>query len=288
MANAYSNNMNGFINLKYEKNAALHLILGLFTTYIIIQSLYIIVLVTSDSQHNVFNGVILPNIAIQPWVDFTFRPWTILTYALTHANFFEMVTNLFWLYVFGNVIQAQIGYRNIIPLYGFSVLLAGAIFLAISYFIQSIQGSYYLLGFYAGNVAFAVAALIINPFYKIPFTKSLQIPTYIPFIVYAILTAIVMFPKADYAMLILILAGGFVGGLYAIMVKSGFDIGRKLYYIWDKTHDNFTPPSELKAEAALNDIDDETILNINKKIEEQGINYLSTKEIDILNRWRNK
>lgn len=288
MADAYSHNMNGFIDLKYEKNAALHLVLGLFTTYIIIQSLYVIILVTSASQHNVFNGVILPNIAIQPWSDFTFRPWTILTYALTHANFLEMITNLFWLYVFGNVIQAQIGYRNIIPLYAFATLLAGGIYILATYFFHKIPGSYYLLGFYAGNVAFAVAAIVINPGYNIPFTRSLKVPSWLPFIIYLALMTIRFLPEEDYATLVLCTAGGAIGAVYGLLVKNGLDIGRKIYNIWDKTHDSFTPMSEVQAEAQLNDIDDATIAAINKKIDEQGINYLSTKEIEILNRWRNK
>lgn len=288
MANAYSHNMNGFIDLKYEKNAALHLVLGLFTTYIIIQSLYVIILVTSASQHNVFNGVMLPNLAIQPWADFTFRPWTILTYALTHASFFEMLTNLFWLYIFGNVIQAQIGYRNVIPLYALATLLAGGVYILATYFFHKIPGSYYILGFYAGNVAFAVAAIVINPGYNIPFTRTFKVPSWVPFIIFLILMTIRFLPEEDYAMLVLCTAGGAVGALYGILVKNGFDIGRKIYNIWDKTHDNFTPTSEVEAEAILNDIDDATIAAINKKIDEEGINYLSTKEIEILNRWRNK
>ena len=48
------------------------------------------------------------------------RPWTILTMQFSEVKVFLAISNIFWLWVFGNLIQDLIGGDKLIPLYLYS------------------------------------------------------------------------------------------------------------------------------------------------------------------------
>lgn len=281
-------------SLKYEKNAILQLVLGLLVTYIIMQSLYIIVLVVSANQHNILHGVMIPNIGLQPFHDFIFRPWTLITYSLGHIGFFEMATNLAWLYLFGNIIQNLLGYKDVVPLYFFSTIVGGLIYLLLSYVGVKVPGSYYLVGSYPANAAFAIAAVTLAPNYKVSLNDQIKFSIWIPFIIFWALLLTLLIPSQNINMLLLVVIGGALGFIYMILVKNGFSIGKYLYKFWEGTNKAFSPNENNSNQGhrthVLSHKKDDEIRIINTildKINESGITSLTQKEKEILEHWKN-
>src|SRR5690606_13485808 len=161
-------------------------------------------LVVSANQHNILHGVMVPNIGLQPFHDFIYRPWTLITYSLGHIGFFELATNLAWLYLFGNIIQNLIGYRDVVPLYFFSTIVTGVIYLLLSAAGIQFTVMHYLIGAYPGNAAFAVAAITLAPHYKVSLNDQIKFSIWIPFLIYIGLMFFLLVPAQNYAMLVMV------------------------------------------------------------------------------------
>ncbi len=282
-------------SLKYEKNAILQLVLGLLVTYIIMHSLYVIVLVLSKDQHNILNGVIVPNVALQPFYDFIYRPWTLITYSLGHLGFFEMVSNLAWLYLFGNVLQNLIGYRDIVPLYFFACLLSGIIYLILSWTGLQLPGNVYNLGSYPANIAFAIAAITLAPQYRVSLNDQIRFSIWVPFIIYVLLVMMLLIPSQNYTMLLMMGIGAVLGFVYILLLKNGTSIGRLTYKLWDGTNNAFDAQRKEASKRSQTHVlshhknDNITAINIIlDKINENGITSLTAKEKELLQNWKDK
>ena len=59
------------------------------------------------------------------------RPWVLFTAMFTQMNLILMVSNMFWLWTFGYILQDLIGERRVFPLYLYSGLAAVVVFLFI-------------------------------------------------------------------------------------------------------------------------------------------------------------
>jgi membrane associated rhomboid family serine protease len=55
------------------------------------------------------------------------RPWTLVTYMFLHAGLWHLVFNMIALYFFGPRVEARLGERHFIALYGFSGLMAALV-----------------------------------------------------------------------------------------------------------------------------------------------------------------
>jgi len=62
------------------------------------------------------------------------RPWTIITYMFTHESVWAVLPAMFWLWVFGYVLQDLTGNKRLIPIYIYGGL-AGALFYVVSYYL---------------------------------------------------------------------------------------------------------------------------------------------------------
>jgi membrane associated rhomboid family serine protease len=98
------------------------------------------------------------------------RPWVLFTAIFTQMNLILMISNMFWLWTFGYILQDLIGERRIFPLYlysGFaSVLVFLFIFNAVPQYAEAAQLLSYS-GATASILGVAVAATVISPQYRL-------------------------------------------------------------------------------------------------------------------------
>ena len=60
---------------------------------------------------------------------FIYRPWTIITYAFSHAGFFHILMNMLVLYWFGMLISQYLGSAKLVNLYVLGALAGAVIFI---------------------------------------------------------------------------------------------------------------------------------------------------------------
>ena len=99
-----------------------------------------------------------------------YRPWTLLTYAFFHADFWHILFNLLYLYWFGRIFQVYHSEKRLLNLYLLGAF-AGSAFYITSYNLFPVfeQAKYqaYLLGASGAVWSIIAAAMATNPAYRI-------------------------------------------------------------------------------------------------------------------------
>jgi len=246
-------NLNKLSN--YGQNALMQLILASAVGFILSYIICVIVIVITPGQQMMVNGTletvsfhnaISPHIALQPFSVFVHKPWVLLTYPWAHAGptifaaFFNLLSNMLWLYCFGSVIQTLVGYKEIIPLFIFSYILSGCIYLGATAIWPDIPGSALALGALPSITAFAVGAITLSPQFKFYLGERLSIPLWVVLGLFLLLN-VGVFSNGNYNMLILAAGGALVGFTYIRLLKSGHQPGGVLYGISAKIQSWFAP-----------------------------------------------
>jgi len=286
----------------FGQNALIQLIAALGVGFILAYAMYIIILVFSPEQRMLVNGVlqqvtpynaISPYISLQSFQVFLHRPWIILTYGWAHLDFFNLLSNMIWLYCFGSVIQSLVGFKEIIPLYIFSYILSGCVFLGVSAIWPEMARGTMALGATQSIMAFAIGAITLSPNFKFYLGDRLAIPLWGVLIAFILLNGLT-FMRGNYALMILCAAGALVGFTYIRLLKSGYRPGGFLYRISERVQNWFTPEEfnesyhkrkrmetfqQLKSK---NKYSEEYIDSILDKINMKGYDSLTSEEKDVL------
>jgi len=182
-----------------------------------------------DFQKEIYQYVILlpSNIKI--------APWTFISFNWTHDNFWALFTNLFWLFVFGNILQNVSANRHLFPIYFYSGLIA-----ATSYVLHN--GQEPLIGAQTSVLAIALATLIIAPTYKTLSNIGKGIPAWLLIIIYLIITGL-SFKDITIEHSFSILLGGLSGLLYAFLLKKEIDLGAWMHQLLRSINNSLTPKS---------------------------------------------
>lgn len=281
----------------YRVNAALQLIVATSSTFIIFHMARISMYMLHIEKTEVFNRL-FPNFALSSLVDFKHKPWAIITYGWVHEGFFAWLTNMIWLYCFGSILQHLAGYKQLIPLFVYA-LLAGGVFYVCSQYIpiaalHPLPGQYFF-GAQAAVMAFAGAALVLNPKYRLYLTPQFGIPLPMIVGVYFIVNLAAYIP-AHYTILALC-SGGFITGLvFSFFLKNGYKPAQWIYDIMDKLN-HAAKPDEQKLRERKNTkrmeilrtmyepkhgIPQSLIDRLLDKINEQGYQSLSQTEKNTL------
>lgn len=99
------------------------------------------------------------------WRELLWHPWTPITSIFLHQSFWHILSNMIWLFLFGNIVGDLIGDRRVLPLYILGGLAGG-----VAYFISANLFSYvgaHALGASAAVMALGGAALILAPDYRV-------------------------------------------------------------------------------------------------------------------------
>jgi len=232
----------------YGHNALIQLIAASAVGFILAYAIYIIMLVLSPNQEIMVNHIpqkvtydnaISPYIGLQSFKVFLHRPWLLVTYAWAHTGFLNLLSNMLWLYCFGSVIQSLVGYKEIIPLFVFSYVIGGCIYLAVSAIWPDLPAAV-MLGATPGIMGFAIAAITLAPRYKFYLGDRFSIPLWAVLCLFLILN-VLSYASGNYGMLILCGGGGLVGFGYIRLLRAGNKPGAWLYQGGNKVQGWFSP-----------------------------------------------
>ncbi|MEI8279848.1 MAG: rhomboid family intramembrane serine protease [Bacteroidota bacterium] len=279
----------------YHSNAVLQLIAASGVGFILFNFIRVLMLVFGNDAAQALN-ITVPYIALPQLHFFAQKWWTLFTYGWSHMGFWEWLSNMFWLYCFGTVVQSLIGHKQIIPIFIYSLLLGG-IFYLIGQFIPGdiFQAHTYLLGAQAGVMGLAIASLTLAPKYRYYIGPNFSVPIIAVVTIYAILNLIVYIP-AQVPMLFLALGGGLSGFLYIKLLRSGYRVGEWAYDLFARMERTVTPDehklwqkNSKKRNDVLNKvytpkkgISQQRIDTILDKINQQGYESLTIDEKDAL------
>lgn len=180
-----------------------------------------------DFQKEIYQYVILLPAKIQE------APWTFISFNWTHDNFWVLFTNMFWLFIFGNILQNVNANRHLFPLYFYSGIIA-----ATTYLFN--QGHEPMIGAQTSVLAIALAAVIIAPNYKILPNIAKGIPTWLLTLTYALITALSLTTISIQESISIVL-GGLSGLLYAFLLKKEIDLGAWMHHLLSSINNSLTP-----------------------------------------------
>lgn len=180
-----------------------------------------------DFQREVYQYVVLhPN-------NLSNTAWTLFSFNWTHDSFWNLFTNLFWLLIFGSILQNNGHNKHLFPLYFYSGLVAG-----ISYVV--LQGPIPMLGAQTSVMAIAIAAVLSVPQYKLFPNVANGIPTWLIFLIYLVVTMASLF-QVPFLLASAVVIGGLSGGLYVYLLKRGIDIGNWMHLLLNKINKSLSP-----------------------------------------------
>lgn len=295
MRTVYRRSVQPFIP-PYKENGALQLIVASGVTFIMFHFVRVVMLIMDINKEKVF-AYTFPNIGLPNLETFQQKWWTIFTYGWVHHGFFDWITNMIWLYCFASVLQSLAGYKQIIPLFFYSLLIGGGFYLGSQFIETDIfhPGNTYFLGSQAGVIALGVAALTLAPHYRLYLAPTFSIPLALIVGIYAVLDIIVYIPNQTNA-LMLCVGGALTGFVYSQLLKKGFRPGEYLYDLLGKIQRLTTPNEaaliEKKSRKRIEilrtmyepkkGISQDRIDEILDKINDRGYHSLSREEKDIL------
>lgn len=279
-----------FKYIDVNKNSVLQLIIFLAVCFILIQAVNIVLIIVLDYGGQTLSTVTVPNLAIKDWSHFLQKPWVLLSYSIGHAGFFTLLSNMIWLYVFGNLIQVLIGYKEIIPLYIITTILSAIIYLVATAFLPN-AATYYILSSLSGVVGIAFGALALSPTYRLYLGERFSFPLWSLMIVFLLLSSVLMSSTGSLSW-ILYLSSAAIGYGYIYLVKSGYKIGSHFYNAYFSLINKMTPRDDhptydwpldkLKNASIQNNANQSEIDKILDKINEKGMGSLTKKEKQLL------
>lgn len=177
--------------------------------------------------------------ALAPLQQFKEHPWTLLTYGWMHRGFMEWLSNMVWMYCFGNVVQNLVGHKQVIPTFIYGQLLGGLLFLA-TWLIPGLSSPQVsIMTANAGVMALAAATVTIAPKYRFYLGESFSIPLLVVVGIYLALNLMVY--SAHLPLLMMSLGGLLAGYLTMTFLKRGFRPGAWMYGITSGVSGAFTP-----------------------------------------------
>lgn len=208
------------------------------------------------------------------------RWWTVFTYTFCHHGFWEWLSNMLWLYAFGNVVQNLIGYKQIIPLYVYGVIFAGLAFMAVQFLPNAaLPSTTLLMGAQGGILALMAAAITLSPKYRLYLSEYFSVPLLLLagiFLALMLINSNFQIPHLSF--IAVSIAVGFV---YIKLLQSGFQPGAWAYRIYNKI-DKAVNPKDLKETRKRTIPQDVAVDEILDKVNENGFHSLSEKEKDFL------
>jgi len=230
------------------------------------------------------------------------RPWALITAIFTQLNTFLMLSNLFWLWTFGYILQDLVGNRKIIPLYLYGGILGGIVFILTFNLIpqlQTLKGTEVFFGSATSVVAIALATTVISPQYRLFPMINGGIPLWIITLVFFIIDFASMSGKPGWLFSHMASAG--FGFFFGRALLHGNDWGAWMNTLYDRFTNLFNPEKKarkknpVKQEVFYNtggqqpykkttNLTQQKVDEILDKINQKGYERLTEEEKDLLRR----
>ena len=189
-------------------NAVLQLIILSSVLYLILAVIWAIIRIVYPDDGN-FYVYFVPALGLPALSLLKYHFWTVVTYGwfLYPGRFWELFTNMLWVYCFGSVIQFLVGHRQVFPLY--------------------------IYGIVAG------ASVTLSPQYRLYLTEYFSIPLAVVAGVFALL---IVLSTGFYLPSLLMLVGGATAGyVYIKILRAGYRPGAWLYSLIETVEGLVTP-----------------------------------------------
>jgi membrane associated rhomboid family serine protease len=290
------------MNLGQDGNALVQLLILNAVIFVVLKFIYVVFLLTNASMDgyftHVFNWFILPASAEK----LAWRPWTIISFMFTDYQLLHFISNMFWLWSFGYILQDLTGNRKLVPIYLYGGLVGAFLFVLVHMVVPGFQANAQTDSLFGGNcsiAAVAIATTVVSPDYRIFPMISGGIPLWILTLVFLLLN----FSGIDHGGMATSIAyggGAVTGWLFIYLLRSGRDCSIWINQFFDWLADLFNPdkkkkPKNKKDEFYYNvsgtqpykkipNITQKRIDEILDKINQQGYRYLTSEEKEILKR----
>lgn len=232
------------ILLGQDNNALVLLFAINMLMFVGIISLKIIYYLTGSTAElfysQVLNWLSLPASSTQ----FAVRPWTLLTYMITHHSIWQLVSTMLWLWCFGYILQDLAGNNKLIPLYIYGGVTGAVVFILTNSLVpvlaKDLATTAPMLGAGAAVMTIAVATTTLAPNYRIFPLISGGIPLWV---------VALLFVAIDFATLAGVnaglgaahLAAGIVGFFFIRQMHRGQDWARWMNSFAGWVDDLFNP-----------------------------------------------
>ncbi|MBA3829971.1 MAG: rhomboid family intramembrane serine protease [Taibaiella sp.] len=279
----------------YSRNSVIQLIVASGVGYVSIQLVRICILMFTN-KYDAFYQIVIPDLALPALPLYKTKVWTLLTYGWVHLGFWELFSNMIWLYCFGNLVQVMVGYKQVIPLFIYS-LISGGIFYLLCQLIPGLTpvGGLSLLGCQAGLMGLAAAAVTLTPTYRFYIGPTFSLPLPVIAGVFALL--MLMNTHLMLPLIFLLLGGALCGFVFIKLLRNGYKPGEWAYNLLEKMEKMVTPGNNvgwnknnkkrnqvLNTYSIKNGISQKRVDELLDKINQKGYNSLSAEEKDLLTR----
>jgi membrane associated rhomboid family serine protease len=229
------------------------------------------------------------------------RPWTVLTHMFVHDGLWHIFGNMLWLWMFGYILQDLTGNRKIVPIFIYGALAGAVSFLLLYNFAPAFKGQAShatALGASAGVMAVAVATTMVSPGYRIfPMLRG-GIALWVITVAYLVID-LATIPYTNPGGRVAHLAGGFMGFLFIVFMKRGYDWSDWMSNFFDWVNNLFNPDKPRKGKSVreqlfykssglpfhkTSNITQQRIDEILDKINQQGYQFLTEEEKEMLKR----
>src|SRR5450432_1492843 len=288
--------------LGQDGNALVQLLVLNAVVFVVLKFVYVCFILGNSSEASflthVYNWFVLPaNPEKIAW-----RPWTLISFMFTDQQLFRFISNMFWLWSFGYILQDLTGNRKLISIYLYGGIGGALIYILAHYIFPNAHIRIDEDALAAANcsiAAVAVATTMVSPDYRIFPMISGGIPLWILTLVYLLINFSGV-ENGDIATYLAYGAGAGTGFLFIYLLRRGTDGSVWINQFFDWCEDLFNPdkkkkPRNKKDEFYYNvagtqpykkipNITQKRIDEILDKINQQGYRFLTSEEKEILKR----
>lgn len=226
--------------------------------------------------------------------DLLYKPWTLITYAFVHADFWHLVFNLLILNFASRLFLTFFTQKQFLGLYILSAIFAGLIFVG-AFFLLGIPAP--LVGASAAIMAIVFASATYAPMYQLRLLLIGNVKLWHIAAVFLILD-LVQLPTTNMGGHVAHLGGAFFGFLYIKLLQNGTDLSLIITKILDffanifkpkkstpfkKVHRNpVKPQQKMASKIVTKDKTQQQIDEILDKISQSGYDSLTKEEKEFL------
>lgn len=263
----------------YNRNAVIQLIAFSGVGFVAVHLVWITLIVYAVPETKSFQ-LTFEYIGVGNLQRISERWWTVFTYGWCHRGFWEWLSNMLWLYCFGNVVQNLVGYKQIIPLFVYSILLGGLAFAGVQFIPAAmLPAGTLVMGAQSGVIGLMAAALTLSPKYRIYLSEYFSVPLLLLSGVFVVL--MLLNTSITIAHISLLIASALSGIIYIKLLQSGYQPGAWAYRMFHKIDTTLSPKQTYKP-VHNKTLREQNIDRILDKINDKGYDSLSKTEKDEL------
>ena len=236
---------------------------------------------------------------------FLYRPWTLLSYMVSHVSLWHFVSNMLWLWGFGFILNDLAGSRQVVPLYLYGGVAGAVAFIFTINLLPSLSETNllntHLLGAGPALMAVAVGTTALSPRYKIFPAINGGIPLWVFTSIFVVVHVATIGASIGAASAYAV--AGVVGYIFVMQLKRGNDYGQWMRDLVNWADDLFSPekkhtPKVLKHQLFYKaeqkpfekkpHITQQRVDELLDKIHQKGYSSLTDEEMEFLKKAANE